>query len=619
MKTKKDNPLIRLVNQGKVDLVIAPSMALVGRFGMRGQRDLLVNQHLEGVQRVGIVPSIGVTETNYLVVQTYPLEDERPNRSLERAMQIVDVFRQEQVVFSVLSDDLEQCTLTTTTFNIPSHLERGALLNEEMFQVWFLFEREVDLGRAWLTLQALLLSLGFNTGVRILPYPHFRAKQHVEDVVWLPYFNGNSEIVRSQTLGGMKDGCSTMIDTSNKSPTRLAQLPSVLDEIDYKEFGRVFEIAEPFLENARALIPRWPSAPESQTPPQHNVGTGTTLDYFDPDQGQVVNSSTDSYAPPTWSNNALVDSEESRRKPNKRVWQAVYNFVRRSVVSAGIFFHGDPLAKNVETVRPILRSQVLTFPEQHLCYWRVAIEEILGVESHWTENLIWEELRSLDLKSITLAPILMRARAAGLPDLRIALILIQWLAANGGEFLAREDCGCLRYQGVDYPIASAPPFSTLVWRLTQDTGQSLQITNEIADALQSDVLVRAGSHKEDIERQSQAKIHHKDNITENDIASVVRELFDFTTRSDEMALGSATRFIKVETCPEKVTISGTADKLCIVLRNVLPGAFEFTPALLLSSLEKGVQDLMGIGVTWEEVPMGRGKRREIRLKQSRLK
>ncbi|NUO19904.1 hypothetical protein HUU59_10680 [bacterium] len=617
MKSKKDNPLIRFVNQGKVDLVIAPSMALIGRFGMRGQRDLLVNQHLDGVQRVGIVPSIGVTDTNYLVAQVFPIIGDRPQSSLKRALRLVNAFRQEHVVFSALSNDSDECTLATTTYDIPTHLERSALLNEDMFQVWLLFEREIDLGRSWLTLQALLLSMGLDTGVRVLPYPHFRTQQHIEDVVWLPYFNGKSEIIGSQILGGTKNGCSAMLDTSNKSPTRLAQLPSVLDEISVKEFGRLFDIAEPFLEVARDFIPRWPSTPGSQSTPQYSVGSNISLDYFDPDQGQVDNPSAHSVVPPSWSNNASTDSEDSRRKPNLRVWHAIYNSVRKSLARAGILFLGDPLAESIEAARPILRSQVLTFSEQHLGYWRDAVEDILGVESQWTENLIWEELCNLNLKSIALKPILMRVRAARLSDLRVALILIQWLEANGGEFWAVEG-GCkLRFEGNDYTIACTPSFSALIWRLTQDTGEPLQLSNEISNAMQSEALVRAGFHKVVVAGRSQAEAHSKDNISEIAIIRAVRELFKFAIFSVEAPEAAGMNFIKVETSPEQVTISGTVDNLCIVLNRMLPNTIVSAPASLVALLREGTKELMGIGVTWEEISIGRGKRREIRLKQAK--
>lgn len=283
-KKSNINPLLKIINRGAVDLVIAPSMEIVGRYGRHAgsRRDTLVLQHLDGVQRVGIVPSIGSTDTHYLVAQFFPLSGELADSSRKRALRMVSALRQEHVVFDVLSDDPDKSLLSTTTYKIPLHLELHATMSSEVFQMWFLFDREIDRGRAWLTLQSLLMSLGVQQSTRILPYPHFRPQQHVLDTVWLPYYGGNPDMIHGQLLGGTPDGRSIMLDTSQNPPSDITALPLALEEIQTKEFDRLQEIAAPFISKARTCIPRPPDRPAPPSQASSTFAHGEDSDVMQP-------------------------------------------------------------------------------------------------------------------------------------------------------------------------------------------------------------------------------------------------------------------------------------------------------------------------------------------------
>lgn len=611
MKRGNTNPLHKLVCRSNVELVISPNMDILGRHWSPQRRGILLNQHLDGVQRIGIIPSLGSTDTFYLVAQFFPVAGDSSQSTLKRALRLASVFCQEHLVFTALSDNLDQCVLGTTMYKVPSHLEMGAFMDQEMYQVWVLFDREVDRGRAWLTLQGVLFSLGLQDFARVLPYPHFRATEHTEDVVWLPYFRGNSEMVKGQLLGGTLDGRGVMLDLTKSTHRGLADPPVLLEEISLKEFARLFEYAEPYLAQARQRIPSPQNSAGASRSAQSSSKDESALDMTLPGQFPDVNPTHDGQ-PPDAGNDASIDFGDSGRKHNTRIWQAVLKDVRRCTVRTGIFFDADPIETNIEKIQANLRSQVFTFPMQHLGLWRDAIELILGVEPHWSEDLICSEFERLTLAAAALSPIIMRARAARLPELRVALIVMKWLVENGGVFVAANG-GCeLRFRGNNYPVANTPPFSSLLWELTRDCGQPLQLTNGIAAALLDESLMLAKNSNTNAGAVQVPAVEQSVPGTTKFVRAMF-ELFDFATRPSLGKADFIKKAIKVHFGQAQVTISGTADKLCSVLRHALPKGYEFTPSTLRDALSAASSELLATGFTWADVSMGRGKRKEIQL------
>jgi len=205
-------------------------------------------------------------------------------------------------------------------------------MDRDVYQLWFLLDRELDRGKTWFTVQALLLSAGVQNGTRILPFPHYRTKQHVEDVIWLPYFGGGQATVQGRLLGGVRDGRTVMLNTRHSPPHEIPVLPLQFDEINHREFERLQDIAEPLLGAARAMIPPLPdgsvSIAETNLESASDNLNAPESGFFRPDE--------DTQDPTGTIADSGVDHSDDRVAQG-RAWRSILDSVRTDIERVGFF------------------------------------------------------------------------------------------------------------------------------------------------------------------------------------------------------------------------------------------------------------------------------------------
>lgn len=461
------NPLLNFVSPDDVDLVLAPSLQIVERptYGWKTLYESLLHQHASGMQRVGIVPAVKTTTARYAVLQFFPYEDIRGRSPLARALLMVSALKMRHVEFAAVSNDPAKTQLAESIYDIPLYLERHASIDGETFQLWILFERAAERTATWLTLQSILVGLGLAEGARVLPYPQIRTTQHTADVIWLPIYPGNTETVQGGRLGSMRDGRTVFLDITQKPPAVLAAQPTTFDRISAKEFDRLNPILSRDAEKARVWIPKL----SDQTGPS----TASTLTGgLSADSEDVL----DSWGRRVPRRDLSTTTDPNAAADGTSVRRAVFASVRTAIERELALLGSDRVDKDLEWIKPFLLGRAKKIPVDLLSLWREAVISVLDVNPQWVDDIIWDALNELNTADGSLVELLSRGHAVGLPEERLSILVMRWLAGRGGRFEADDETCRLAYNGTQYVVDNIPPFSTLFWRLSGSAGYPIALS-----------------------------------------------------------------------------------------------------------------------------------------------
>ncbi|MCX6600818.1 MAG: hypothetical protein NT025_04570 [bacterium] len=244
------------------------------------------------------------------------------------------------------------------------------------------------------------------------------------------------------------------------------------------------------------------------------------------------------------------------------------------------------------------------------------METSLGVDTGWVDDLVCEAFDGLALDGSSLGPILRRARAAGLSESRLAVIIVRWLGANGGTFATGPNGCVLNYQGAEYPVMAAPPFASLIWRLSRDSGHSVLLTSSVYESVLYEALYLAEVGKSPTAVAAQSVAGSASSTPASTFLRAIQRLFELTTGPDAKAREAAETFANVNRTTGQVDISGTWQDVCATLNLASGKPFLSGVDDLRKALTEATAELKAAGVTWEESSAGKGKRRVFHLKRS---
>lgn len=605
MKNKVNiHPLLCFLPSDDLDAVLAPNMEIVPqtRTAWKARFDSLVQSHVAGVQRMGVVPSVGTMHTNFLAIEFSACNRPGAPGPLESALRVERALRTEQLVFADLPANPEHAILETMRYNVPVCLERQCSLQVERYMLWFLFGKPIERATGHLALQSLLVGLGIDSGVRVLPYPHYRAGQSLDDAVWLPLFTGTTHYIHGELVGGIREGRSVFLDLT-KTPPVPTEAPSDFERIAPKEFERLTPVLAPNMSKARAKLPNPPQPPQSPVKSREDEMIPPDLTDAGAKPGSVNTPDPSTQIGP---------SEMFRQPARELILQTARNDLEphlRLLDGMGIF-------NFLSAIRRIIAARAMQVPAHLFGMWGEALAEVLGVDLPWVADLFESALMERAATRCSLQDLLERAEFCCPVGNRRAVLVMRWIKANGGEFTRTDRSCALRWEGTDHQIELDSSFAALFWQLTGARGNPMSLADVFESVLQESLRLgdKCPTNVPSMVPESSALVQLEPFRT---VVDAIEQLLENAERTETEPNSVLESMVSITLDADKVIVSALGTKMCPLL-NLSAGCSLFGGTSDMSrALAQCERVLIEHGILVEVISKGKRKPREFRISRAR--